>query len=181
MRSKFTLTAATAALILGMAGVADAQHATPGYDAGTTGTHSQRGVGSAAGATEHLKTQMLHESKNDDAMVPGLNVKADKLSGMDIYGTDGKKIGDVDKVLADSSNQIKAVTVDVGGFLGIGAKEVVIPISQLQKGQKDRLQTSMTKDEIQNLQKYDSTGSNSGAAGSGASGGVTTPRHTAPR
>jgi hypothetical protein len=180
MRSKFTLTAATAALILGMAGVADAQHATPGYDAGTTGTHSQRGTGSVTGATEHLKTQMLHESKNDDAMVPGLNVKADKLSGMDIYGPDGKKIGDVDKVLADSSNQIKAVTADVGGFLGIGAKEVVIPIDQLQKGQKDRLQTSMTKDEIQKLQNY-STGSNSGEAGSGASGGMTTPRHTAPR
>jgi sporulation protein YlmC with PRC-barrel domain len=98
----------------------------------------------------------LHEVKENDVTVPMLNVTKKDLTGMDIYGSDGKKIGDVDKVLADSSNSVKAVTADVGGFLGIGAREVVIPIDKLQKGpEKDRLQVTMTKDELQKLAKWE--------------------------
>lgn len=188
MRCKFAFTAATAALILGIGGVAQAQNAGSGYKSGAPAAQSQRGMGSSgatsgASATEHLNVQTLHELKSDNkAMVPSLSVNADKLADMDIYGTDGKKIGEVNKVLADSSNQVKAVTVDVGGFLGIGAKEVVIPIDKLQKGTKDdQLQTSMTKTEIQDLQNWsDKSNGSNGSSSSGSSGRTTAPSRTSP-
>jgi hypothetical protein len=131
------------------------------------------------------QASMLHEIKDNNATAPNLNINRKDLAGMSIYGSDGKKIAGVSKVLGDSSNQIKAVTADVGGFLGVGSKEVVIPVDKLQKGtQKDQLQTSLTKDEIQRLDQYASSDNRSGSVGGSAPsnqpGGATAPRQPAP-
>lgn len=57
--------------------------------------------------------------------------RASKLMGVDIYGADDKKIGDVTEVLFDKGGKIEMVTVGVGGFLGIGSKDVAIPFDQV--------------------------------------------------
>jgi hypothetical protein len=89
---------------------------------------------------------------------------------MDIVGADGKKIGSVDKVLGDSANQPKAVTVDAGGFLGIGGYEVIVGFDQLSKSGENELRTALNKDELKNLERFEAkrdTGSNvtTGAGG----------------
>src|SRR5689334_5866051 len=48
------------------------------------------------------------------------------LEGATIYGPRDEKIGSVDHLHGGQ------VVVDVGGFLGIGAKPVAVPASQLQ-------------------------------------------------
>lgn len=57
--------------------------------------------------------------------------RATQLIGVDIYGPDNAKVGDVTEVLFNKAGQIEMVTVGVGGFLGIGAKDVAIPFSQV--------------------------------------------------
>ncbi|MDR6871675.1 sporulation protein YlmC with PRC-barrel domain [Bosea sp. BE125] len=57
--------------------------------------------------------------------------RASKLMGVDIYGPDDKKVGDITEVLFDKTGKIEMVTVGVGGFLGIGAKDVAIPFEQV--------------------------------------------------
>lgn len=57
--------------------------------------------------------------------------RATKLIGVDIYGPDNKKVGDVTEVVFDRSGKIETVTVGVGGFLGVGAKDVAIPFEQI--------------------------------------------------
>ncbi len=57
--------------------------------------------------------------------------RASKLMGVDIYGPDNKKVGDVTEVVFDKAGMIETVTVGVGGFLGIGAKDVAIPFGQI--------------------------------------------------
>lgn len=57
--------------------------------------------------------------------------RASKLMGVDIYGPDDKKVGDVTEVILDKNGKIEMVTVGVGGFLGIGAKDVAIPFEQV--------------------------------------------------
>ncbi|MGE0007535.1 MAG: PRC-barrel domain containing protein [Parvibaculaceae bacterium] len=47
------------------------------------------------------------------------------LEGATIYGPDDEKIGSVDHVHGGQ------VVVDVGGFLGIGAKPVAVPANQM--------------------------------------------------
>ena len=78
---------------------------------------------------------------------------ASKFNGTDVIGTDDKKIGDVSDVLFDKDHKVIAFIVGVGGFLGIGQKDVAIaPASFKAVPGKDpsdmKLQLSMTKDEL---------------------------------
>ncbi|TCR66522.1 PRC-barrel domain-containing protein [Bosea sp. BK604] len=57
--------------------------------------------------------------------------RASKLMGVDIYGADDKKVGDVTEVVFDKGGKIETVTVGVGGFLGLGSKDVAIPFEQI--------------------------------------------------
>lgn len=158
MHFKTYLCATSAALMLTASGFAYAQQTPPrANDPVGTRTESQPAApGAAERSSASIPTSALHEVKDDKAMVRSLSLSAKQLSGMDVYGSDGKKIGDIDKLLADSSNSVQAVTIDVGGFLGMGGREVVIPIDKLQKGtEKDRLLVSMTKAEIEKLEKWE--------------------------
>jgi sporulation protein YlmC with PRC-barrel domain len=78
---------------------------------------------------------------------------ASKFKGTDVIGTDDKKIGDVSDILFDKDKKILAYIVGVGGFLGIGQKDVAIdPASfQMVSGRDNndfKLRLSMTKDEL---------------------------------
>ena len=91
-------------------------------------------------------------------MQPNL-MRGSRLMGVDVYGSDNQKIGDIDEVLLDRDGRIHAVVVGIGGFLGIGQKDVALPFGQLRwMSQNEALAAS-------------------GAAGAGANtaGGVTTP------
>lgn len=57
--------------------------------------------------------------------------RASKLEGLDVYNQNNEKIGDISEMLVDSSGKIQAVVVGVGGFLGIGERDVAIPFDQI--------------------------------------------------
>jgi len=78
---------------------------------------------------------------------------AAKFKGTDVIGTDDAKIGDVSDLLFDKDHKIVAYIVGVGGFLGIGQKDVAIDPASFQtvpgKDAHDmKLRLSMTKDEL---------------------------------
>jgi sporulation protein YlmC with PRC-barrel domain len=172
MRLKHLLLTTAATAVLAVSGFAQAQQSTPpsgganksappaaSQSAPPSGSQSMPSAGGASSGSMSsgaaASTAGLHEIDDDKAQVQSLNVSAKDLADMDIHASDGKKIGEVNKLLGDSSNQVKAVTIDVGGFLGIGGREVVIPIDKLQKGQDaKKLQTSMTKAEIEQLAEW---------------------------
>ncbi|WP_375461519.1 PRC-barrel domain-containing protein [uncultured Enterovirga sp.] len=57
--------------------------------------------------------------------------RASKFVGIDVYGSDNEKIGDISEILIDGQGNAKAIVIGVGGFLGIGQKNVAIPWSAL--------------------------------------------------
>ena len=57
--------------------------------------------------------------------------RTSKLIGVDVYGPDDKKVGDVTEVIVDKSGKVEMVTIGVGGFLGIGSKDVAVPFDQV--------------------------------------------------
>ena len=59
------------------------------------------------------------------------HMRAADLREADIYTSDNQKVGDIDDILLDSRGNIVAVVVGVGGFLGIGEKNVAIPFESL--------------------------------------------------
>lgn len=57
--------------------------------------------------------------------------RASKLSGVAIFGPDSRKVGNISDVLMDHSGKATAVVIGVGGFLGIGQKDVAVPYDQV--------------------------------------------------
>jgi len=99
---------------------------------------------------------------------------ASKFKGTDVIGSDDKKIGDVSDILFDKGGKIEAYVVGVGGFLGIGAKDVALAPNAFQivpgdksKNESDKLRLSMTQDELKqaaNFEPYKAPSSTTGMA-----------------
>ncbi|ALN72781.1 PRC-barrel domain-containing protein [Aureimonas sp. AU20] len=84
---------------------------------------------------------------------------ADDLEGEDIYGANNEKIGDIEDFVLRPDGSIEAVVVEVGGFLGIGEKDVLVSWSALQIGVQDNdlriTAPGLTRDILQNAQGVD--------------------------
>src|ERR687893_492132 len=106
------------------------------------------------GAAGQLMTQMQ----------PNM-MRGSKLTGVDVYGSDNQKIGDIDEVLVDRDGRIHAVVVGIGGFLGIGQKDVAISFGQLRW---------MSDEEVRAATNAAGAGTNTAGAGTNTLGGVTT-------
>ena len=77
-----------------------------------------------------------------------------ELGDMNVVNPAGEKIGEVEDVLMDTSGNVVAVAVEVGGFLGVGEDDVIIQLDQLRLENK-QLVTTLTKEEMEALPKWD--------------------------
>jgi sporulation protein YlmC with PRC-barrel domain len=84
---------------------------------------------------------------------------ASKFRGTDVLGADGKKIGDVTDILFDKTGKIEAFVVSIGGFLGMGSKEVALAPNSFdvvpgENGAADKLKVSLSQDELKQAQNF---------------------------
>ena len=98
--------------------------------------------------------QPLLEVENEAMMVEPFGVSVDDFEDTDIMGPDGSKIGEVDEVLMTPEGEITAVSAEVGGFLGVGDKEVILELSHLTQG-ADGLTVDLTKEQVEALPEWD--------------------------
>ena len=87
---------------------------------------------------------------------------ASKFKGTDVVGNDNEKIGDISDILFDKNGKIEAYVLGVGGFLGIGAKDVALAPTAFQvvpgdksKNESDKLKLGMTKDELKQAATFE--------------------------
>ena len=90
----------------------------------------------------------------DDAPIPSLNMSANEIEDMELYGAGGEQIGEVEDVLVDSSGEVAALVVETEEFLGIGDDDVVVAIDQVQVVE-GRLVTSLTEEQLEQLPEWD--------------------------
>jgi sporulation protein YlmC with PRC-barrel domain len=114
-------------------------------------------AGSALAQTSPAPTQPAGSGQIITQMTPDL-MRGSQLMGVDVYGADNQQIGEVDEVLVGKDGKIQAVVVGVGGFLGIGEKDIAIPY-----------------DQVQWMADTQATASQTAPAGTNTAGGVTTP------
>ncbi|ARP99994.1 PRC-barrel domain-containing protein [Pseudorhodoplanes sinuspersici] len=93
--------------------------------------------------------------------------------GVDVIGPDDAKIGDVADILFDKNGNVVGYIVGVGGFLGIGAKNVALAPSSFQvmpaaagttgsttgttaSSDDVKLKLNMTKDQLQQAASFES-------------------------
>ena len=73
-----------------------------------------------------------------------------KFKGTDVLGPDNAHIGDVSDLLFDKSGKVDGVIVGVGGFLGIGKKDVAIDLSAFEVVPPDINSTTATRSDDPN-------------------------------
>lgn len=65
------------------------------------------------------------------APVDTAGLTVDQMIGIGVYGIDDQQIGSIGEVLTNDDASIDAIIVDVGGFLGLGAKPVAVAFENL--------------------------------------------------
>ena len=165
--------AALSAALITFAGAAMAADA-PGQLAqasqpGQPGAESSPGAPPAAGGTEAPPAAGgagAPPAAGDTGAPPaaggaaGTTGELDAKEGMDVVNAKGEKIGEVAAIEGEQ------IIVSVGGFLGMGAREVALSKTELQMsgtGEEAKLQTSMTQEELEKLPAHESAAPTGGA------------------
>lgn len=82
----------------------------------------------------------------------------EQLTGADVRDASDASIAEVQDLVLTAEGQVTDVVLDVGGFLGMGAKRVAIPMDSLTVAQADggalRLWVNMTKEQLEALPEY---------------------------
>lgn len=74
-----------------------------------------------------------------------------------VYDQSDSKIGEIADVLVDKDGKIAAFIISVGGFLGVGEKDVSVPFQAVRATQKDdkwHLVMNTTKDALKSAPGY---------------------------
>src|SRR5437764_759032 len=79
----------------------------------------------AAAPTKPAAAPTLHYIGKD---APDL-WRTSEITGVDVYNDQNEKIGSVGDVLVDQHGNMKVVVIGVGGFLGIGERNVAVPFN----------------------------------------------------
>ena len=57
--------------------------------------------------------------------------RVSKLMGLDVYNNTKEKVGDINEVLVDKTGKVTSVVIGVGGFLGVGERDIAVPMEKL--------------------------------------------------
>jgi hypothetical protein len=82
---------------------------------------------------------------------------AEMLTGANVRDTSDAAIAEVSDLVLTESGQVTHVVLDVGGFLGIGAKSVALPMEELSVAERDGAVTvwvNMTREELEALPEH---------------------------
>lgn len=143
---KRTLTAAALATVL--AAPAFAQSTTP-----PAAPVAQNSMPSQSTTASQSGTTFMQNQQATDW-------RGSKLIGATVYGSDNSSIGEVNDLVLASDGKVNGVVIGVGGFLGVGEKNVAIPFDKLNVTRKadsaaiDKMTVSFTKDELKNAPTY---------------------------
>jgi sporulation protein YlmC with PRC-barrel domain len=87
------------------------------------------------------------------------NVRAEDLVGTTVYGANDENVGEIGDVVMTQDGKVDAIIIDVGGFLGMGEKEVAIGMDNLSfltdKDGNKYLYTNLTKEQLEAQAAYD--------------------------
>jgi sporulation protein YlmC with PRC-barrel domain len=82
-------------------------------------------------------------------------ITADELIGMNVVDASGDSVGSVTDLLFGADDQVDQAIIDVGGFLGFGAKSVAIPLDDLTIAEGDgEVVLNKTRDELDAMSEW---------------------------
>jgi sporulation protein YlmC with PRC-barrel domain len=86
------------------------------------------------------------------ATMSGPAISADKMIGRTVVNPNNEKVGDVEGVLIDRDGRSRYVVIGVGGFLGMGEKDVAVRWEELSfADNNEKIVINATKDQLSAL------------------------------
>ncbi len=112
-----------------------------------------------AADADTMETAAIDRSTLSEVAADGIS--ADTLIGTTVYGAGEENVGEIDDVILSDSGEVDAVIINVGGFLGLGEKEVAVGMDNLQfLADEDGdyyLYTEFTQEQLEAQPEYDDT------------------------
>ncbi len=109
-----------------------------------------------AAATDDTATAAIDRTTLTE--VDSASLSADELIGTTVYGANEENVGSINDVVLEG-NSVDFVTIDVGGFLGLGAKTVAVDMDNLafmtDEDGEMYLYTSFTQEQLEAQPEYD--------------------------
>lgn len=164
-------TLVTPAIALGSSALIAAESESLQDDQGITTSQQDSGVQNSAGSDPMTSGQ---SGKNDQSGMQGQqagmesedymnsappnSMQASNVIGSDVKTTGDEKVGSISDLIIDEDGKVAAVLVGVGGFLGMGEKEVAISWDKVTKsgtGDKQELRIDQTRESLQNAPEFE--------------------------
>ncbi len=195
MRKLMLSTAVVMPLIMGQAFAQDAA-TTPAPADPATDTTTTMGAGTApaadapmeadaeAAADGAAEAEVAASGKVEQEQAAN-ELRIDWISDATVTSPDGNSIGEINDVIIDGdAGTVKAAVIGVGGFLGIGEKQIAVPWDQLTINyDAQQITSDLTQEEAEAAPEYvfreqESAPDAAGAGGNAAGGGMATDSTT---
>lgn len=123
----------------------------PAFAQSTNAASGATDVVPSATATTGTVTTMPHGSPSD--------MPSSKVVGATVYNTNNEKIGEVNDLILDQSGKVTGVVIGVGGFLGLGERNIAVTYNSVhvEKDAKGtpRLTVPATKAQLKAMTPYE--------------------------
>lgn len=88
---------------------------------------------STTGMTDDNRTRLVRPDvkRNGYKTAEMTELTADKLQGATVYGPNDENVGEISRLVLDDSGKIQRVVLDVGGFLGMGERQIAVTLDEL--------------------------------------------------
>jgi sporulation protein YlmC with PRC-barrel domain len=153
-----TVTAAAIAVLLSTSAFAQSPTPSPSRPAGNSGEFpATTGVTQAPGSSSAQANHFQTNQGQDQWLVGNLWHK-------NVYNSSGQSIGDLNDIVLDKDGKIAALVVGVGGFLGLGEKNVAVDWDQVKQHGSiapDRIVLGFSEQDLRNAPAFKRSGSES--------------------
>ena len=127
----------------------------PEYQA--EGTMGQRGRDNQTDSARPHRATEVEPQEGYQRVSAGL-ITADDLQGASVYGSNNERVADVDEVLMTPEGKVERLVVNVGGFVGIGSRNIAIDMNEVdihKDANNDvRVYIPMNEQELRQMPEY---------------------------
>lgn len=106
-------------------------------------------------SAQEIMLEDYREATDDQLFVDEFNMTVEELEDTNVVTSVGEVVGEVEDVLVDPSGRPVALTVGVGGLLGLGGREVVVGLRQLRRDRAGLVSRASTTEQFEALPTWE--------------------------